>query len=358
MSEASNQNPAHTPVLLREVLEQAKATAADLGRPLRYGFDGTFGRGGHTRALLSDHAELSMIAFDQDAQAIEFGNQAFAAEIGAHRLHLVRANFENLELAKTLISTASTALAPSKVGSGEVPCFDFMLLDLGVSSPQLDVAERGFSFYHDGPLDMRMDDRIELTAAKIINEWTEQDLARVFIGHGEVERPFKVIRAVLQDRVAKPFTSTKQLAQLIERVDGWAKKGFHPATQYFMALRLEVNRELDVVTKVMPEAVKRLSPGGRLAVITFHSLEDRIVKNFIRSVEDEGALGPDFGESVKRKPIVPSDLEIKQNPRSRSAKLRMFRRYRAGEQKGSKNKYAHLAAIRHGEPPEESEGEK
>ncbi len=349
MSETSNQNPAHTPVLLREVLEQAKATAADLGRPLRFGFDGTFGRGGHTGALLKDHAELVMIAFDQDAQAIEFGNRALAAEIAAHRLHLVRANFENLELAAETLKT-ETAL-------GEVPSFDFMLLDLGVSSPQLDVAERGFSFYHDGPLDMRMDDRIEITAAKIVNEWPEQDLARIFIGHGEVERPFKVIRAILQDRVAKPFTSTKQLAQLIERVDGWVKKGFHPATQYFMALRLEINRELDVVTKVMPDAVKRLSPGGRMAIITFHSLEDRIVKNFIRAVEDEGAMGPDFGESVKRKPIVPSDLEIKQNPRSRSAKLRMFRRYKTGEQKMAKNKYAHLAAIRHGEPPEESEGE-
>ncbi len=348
MSETSNQNPVHTPVLLREVLEQANATAADLGRPLRFGFDGTFGRGGHTSAILKEHSELVMIAFDQDAQAIEFGNRAFAAEIASHRLHLVRANFENLELAVALASGGEQS---------EVPSFDFMLLDLGVSSPQLDVAERGFSFYHDGPLDMRMDDRIELTAAKIINEWPEQDLARIFIGHGEVERPFKVIRAILQDRVAKPFTSTKQLAQLIERVDGWVKKGFHPATQYFMALRLEINRELDVVTKVMPAAVKRLSPGGRLAIITFHSLEDRIVKNFIRTVEDEGALGPDFGESVKRKPIVPSDLEIKQNPRSRSAKLRMFRRYKTGELKGPKNKYAHLAAIRHGEPPDESEGE-
>lgn len=337
MSETLNQNPAHTPVLLREVLEQARATVADLGRPLRFGFDGTFGRGGHTNALLKDHPELVMIAFDQDAQAIEFGKQVYAAEIASHRLQLVRANFENIP--------------------GEIPFFDFMLLDLGVSSPQLDVAERGFSFYHDGPLDMRMDDRIELTAAKIINEWAEQDLARIFIGHGEVERPFKVIRAILQDRDAKPFTSTKQLAQLIERVDGWVKKGFHPATRYFMALRLEINRELDVVEKVMPAAVKRLSPGGRLAVITFHSLEDRIVKNFIRAVEDEGVLGPDFGESVKRKPIVPSESEVKLNPRSRSAKLRMFRRYKDGELKGPKNKYAHLATIRHGEPPDESEGE-
>lgn len=347
MSETSIQNPPHTPVLLHEVLEQAKATAADLGRPLRFGFDGTFGRGGHTSALLKDHSELMMVAFDQDAQAIEFGNQIFAKEIAENRLCLIRANFENLELAAEKL----------KAEEGDEPGFDFMLLDLGVSSPQLDIAERGFSFYHDGPLDMRMDDRIVLKAANIINEWSEQDLARIFIGHGEVERPFKVIRAILQDRVSKPFTSTKQLAQLIERVDGWVKKGFHPATQYFMALRLEVNRELDVVAKVMPAAVKRLSRGGRLAVITFHSLEDRIVKNFIRDVEDEAALGPDFGESVKRKPIVPRESEIKKNPRARSAKLRMFRRYKVGEVKGPKNKYAHLAAVRHGDPPAESEGE-
>ena len=348
MSEVSSQNPPHTPVLLGEVLEQAKATASNLGRPLRYGFDGTFGRGGHTAALLKDHSDLMMIAFDQDAQAIEFGKKTFATEIASERLCLVRANFEDIDLALATLK---------KIGAKVDEKFDFMLFDLGVSSPQLDIAERGFSFYHDGPLDMRMDDRIELTASKIVNEGTEQDLARIFIGHGEVERPFKVIRAILQDRGAKPFTSTKQLAQLIERVDGWVKKGFHPATQYFMALRLEVNRELDVVLKAMPAAAKALSPGGRLAVITFHSLEDRIVKNFIREVEDEGALGADFGESVKRKPIVPSDSEIKQNPRSRSAKLRMFRRYKVGEVKGPKNKYAHLANVRHTEPPDEPENE-
>ncbi len=338
-----SENSGHNPVLLREVLEQAKATASDLGRELRYGFDGTFGRGGHSIALLRDHPELVMIAFDQDAEAIQFGSKQYASEIAAGRLRLVRANFENLALAVTTLN------AVSKQPSG----FDFMLFDLGVSSPQLDVPERGFSFYHDGPLDMRMDDRLEMTAAKIINEWPEQDLARVFIEQGEIERPFKVVRAVMQDRVVKPFTSTKQLAQLIERVDGWFKKGFHPATQYFMALRLEVNRELDVVAKSMPEAMKALSRGGRLAVITFHSLEDRIVKNVIREVEDEASLGSDFGESVKRKPILPSSQEIKLNPRSRSAKLRMFRRYAVGEVKGPKNKYAHLAKVRHGEPPEE-----
>lgn len=329
--------------MLAEILAQASETAHDLKRELAWGFDGTFGRGGHTRELLNAHPSLHMMAFDQDEDAIRFGRENFAREIADGRLVLVRSNFENMSEAKTRLS----ALAPAG--------FDFMMFDLGVSSPQLDVAGRGFSFYHDGPLDMRMDDRLTLTAAKIVNEWEEQDLARVFIAQGEIEYPFKVVRAILNDRGSQPFTSTKQLAGLIERVDGWAKKGFHPATQYFMALRLEVNRELDVVAKAMPEALQLLRPNGRLAVITFHSLEDRIVKNLFRDVEAGTALGEAFGENVKRKAFKPSDKETKLNPRSRSAKLRVFRRFEAGESKAPKNKYAHLAKTRHGAPPEETE---
>jgi 16S rRNA (cytosine1402-N4)-methyltransferase len=328
--------------MLEEILAQAAGVALDLKRALRVGFDGTFGRGGHTRELLAVNSELRMIAFDQDQDAIRYGETKFTAEISAGRLTLVRANFENMKEAAVRVQTLSA------------DGYEFMMLDLGVSSPQLDVAGRGFSFYHDGPLDMRMDDRLQLTAAKIVNEWAEQDLARVFIAQGEIEYPFKVVRAILNDRVATPFTTTKQLAGLIERVDGWAKKGFHPATQYFMALRLEVNRELDVVARALPEALKLLAPGGRLAVITFHSLEDRIVKNLFRAVEEDGLLGDNFGENVKRKAFKPSDKETKVNPRSRSAKLRVFRRFAAGESKGPKNKYAHLAKTRHGEPPEQT----
>ncbi len=330
----------HIPVLLKEVLDQALDTARDLGRPLNRGFDGTFGRGGHTQALLGAHPELRVIAFDQDQDAIRFGTEKFSQEIAAKRLVLVRSNFENMAEAKTLAGADG---------------FDFMLFDLGVSSPQLDVAERGFSFYHDGPLDMRMDDRLTVSAANIVNEWAEQDLARLFIGQGEVEYPFKVIRAILSDREKTPFTTTKQLAGLIERVDGWAKKGFHPATQYFMALRLEVNRELDVVAKALPEALKLLCPGGRLAMITFHSLEDRIVKSFFRDVEDGAAQGPAYGENVKRKAFKPTEKEIAENVRSRSAKLRVFRRFKAGETKSPKNKYAHLAKTRHGTPPDDDQ---
>lgn len=336
-------------MMLAEVLVQAEETAQDLkrvsGRDLRTGFDGTFGRGGHTGELLKSHPSLSMIAFDQDQDAIRFGSEKFAAEIASGRLKLVRSNFENLDEAARQVRAISS------------DGFDFMLFDLGVSSPQLDVAGRGFSFYHDGPLDMRMDDRLSLTAAKIVNEWDEQDLARIFITYGEVEYPFKVIRAILHDRVTTPFTSTKQLSGLIERVDGWAKKGFHPATQYFMALRLEVNRELEAIEKALPKALELLAPGGRLAVITFHSLEDRIVKNFFRDVEDGTALGGSFGENVKRKAFKPSEKEIAENPRSRSAKLRVFRRFAKGESKGPKNKYAHLAKVRHAAPPTDDEEE-
>lgn len=325
--------PAHIPVMLHEILAQADGAREDLKRDLAWGFDGTFGRGGHTRELLRVHASLRIIAFDQDEDAIRFGRENFADEIASGRLTLVRSNFENVADAHKYLSEAGAA------------GFDFMMLDLGVSSPQLDVAARGFSFYHDGPLDMRMDDRLKRTAAQIVNEYDEVELTRVFKNLGEVD-PFKVVRAIVNDRKATPFTSTKQLAGLIERVDGWAKKGFHPATQYFMALRLEVNRELDVVEQALPDALKLLAPNGRLAVITFHSLEDRIVKNLFREAEEGDVVGSSFGENVKRKAYKPSEEEERRNVRARSAKLRVFRRFDVGEGKAPKNKYAHLIKKR------------
>lgn len=316
---------AHVPVFFDEVLQQAREAEVELGRPLRWALDGTFGRGGHSRGLLQNHSQLKLVAFDQDRESIEFAQREFADFITAGRLELVHENFETLEAAKRFATE-----------------FDFILLDLGVSSPQLDQAVRGFSFYHDGPLDMRMDHRTELTAAGIVNEWPEEDLAALFASEGEAVSPHKVARAIATDRKLKPFSSTRQLAELIERVEGWKKKGHHPATLYFMALRLRVNRELDVIAAVLPKALRALAPGGRLAVITFHSLEDRIVKNLFRAAEDGLVLGRDFGENVRRKATKPSGQEVARNPRSRSAKLRVFRRYEAGETKPEKNKYAHL----------------
>lgn len=309
----------HVPVLFNEVMDQAENAAQELGG-LKWALDATFGRGGHTRGLLERHPELKMIALDQDPSAIAFGREAFAAEIEAGRLQLVAANFESLALAH--------ALCPGG--------FDFILFDLGVSSPQLDSPERGFSFYGQGPLDMRMDPSLKRTAADVIREASEEELIQLFRELGEVERPYKVVRAIVGDRKHKPFVDTLELAGLIERVDGWAKKGFHPATQYFMALRLFVNRELEVIAAALPEAVQCLRPGGWLAVITFHSLEDRIVKQFFRTAEGSS------GESIRRKAFKPTFGEVEKNSRARSAKLRLFRRYIAGEAKSPKNKYAHL----------------
>jgi 16S rRNA (cytosine1402-N4)-methyltransferase len=305
------ENQAHIPVFLKEVLD---AFGEDRGDAKTY-LDGTFGRGGHAKAVLERFPSVGLWAFDQDEEAIRHGKLAFTREVSEGRAHFVHANYADIEAVEK-----NDANFPRE--------FDLMLLDLGVSSPQLDEANRGFSFYHDGPLDMRMDRRIELTAAEVVNNWSEQDLARVFIELGEVTRPFRVVRAIVHDRKEKPFETTKQLASMIERVDGWQKKGMHPATRYFMALRLAVNDELGQLERALPVLIKRLSNRGRLTVITFHSLEDRIVKNVFKAHLEEGFM-------VNKKVIKPSDEEVKMNPRARSAKLRTFEK---GKQK-KVNKY-------------------
>lgn len=289
---------AHVPVFLQAILDTYRS-----GGSVEWMFDGTFGRGGHARAVLDLFPSAKMIAFDWDEEAIAHGSREFAGDIEAGRLQLVRANFQDF--------AEERARFPSVR-------FDRMLLDLGVSSPQLDQAHRGFSFYHEGPLDMRMDQRASLTAADIVNTWDEQDLARLFIEYGEVQKPFRVVRAIVNDRVArKPYETTRELASLIERVDGWQKKGSHPATRYFMALRLKVNEELDGLSRALPSLIDSLNTGGILSIITFHSLEDRIVKHIFKEHLNVGRL-------INKKVIKPDDEEIRQNPRARSAKLRSF----------------------------------
>jgi 16S rRNA (cytosine1402-N4)-methyltransferase len=297
----------HVPVFLDAVL----GVLRELNLQPKTIFDGTFGRGGHSLAFLNEWPESKLVAFDWDIQAIRFGEERFAELIAAKRLKLVHASYADFARQ-----------------SGLPASFDLMLLDLGVSSPQLDQADRGFSFYHDGPLDMRMDQAGELKASDIVNEWDEQDLARLFIEYGEVQRPFRVARAIVQDRKAKkPFATTRELASMIERVDGWQKKGSHPATRYFLALRLKVNEELKNVERALPDLIQGLAPGGILAVITFHSLEDRIVKNVFKAQLHLGNL-------VNKKVIKPSDEEVKSNPRARSAKLRVFQRHDRRENQG------------------------
>lgn len=287
--------------MLKEILEGFAPVLAERGgdEKLRY-FDGTFGRGGHLRAVLEKDARISALASDRDPEAIAYAEENFKTEIQDERLSLRHANFAEFD--------------PETWGK-----FDLMLLDLGVSSPQLDQGRRGFSFYSDGPLDMRMDPTKGSTAAEVIQNASEDELLETFQELGEIQRPHRVVRAIIADRDEKPFVTTRDLAGLIERVDGWRKKGFHPATQYFMALRLYVNQELESVTNALRNLVLGLKPKGRLAVLTFHSLEDRIVKNAFKDFAE-------LGKPVNKKVIIPEWNEAKSNPRARSAKLRLFER--------------------------------
>lgn len=287
----------HYPVMVTDVLESFSVFREK--KALRY-FDGTFGRGGHLRAVLVHFPQAKAVAMDQDLRAIEACKVMFKTEVEAERIRIIHGNFSEFK--------------EKNFGS-----FDMMLLDLGVSSPQLDNAERGFSFYHDGPLDMRMNQNQGITAEYIVNTASEQELNDLFKVYGEIHRPFRVVRAIVHDRKTKAFQSTKELAGLIERVDGWRHKGHHPATQYFMALRLRVNSELEVLQSTLPEMMRALTPGGRLAVISFHSLEDRIVKNLFKHDKQ-------LGQQTHKKVILPAQEECDKNPRSRSAKLRVFER--------------------------------
>jgi 16S rRNA (cytosine1402-N4)-methyltransferase len=290
-------SPEHYPVLLNEILE---AFSVYRDKPDVKYFDGTFGRGGHYQAVKALIPQMKAVVMDQDTQAIEYAKTRFQTEVQSGDLQLIHRNF-------------------SQFSDHNLENFDMMLLDLGVSSPQLDQADRGFSFYNDGPLDMRMNQEQGLTAEMLLNTASEDDLIRIFKDYGEVHRPFRVVRAIVHDRKAKAFQSTKELAGLIERVDGWHIKGHHPATKYFMALRLAVNSELEVIQEAIPAMMKALKVGGRLAVISFHSLEDRIVKNLFR--EDKS-----FGRPIHKRIIVPTQEECDMNSRSRSAKLRIYER--------------------------------
>lgn len=290
---------AHIPVLLQDVLTACEPI------PFADGWfvDGTFGRGGHARALLDKFSDCRILAIDHDLDAINFAKDAFATEIKSGRMELHRGNFLNFE----------TAIGDKKLIG--------MLLDLGVSSPQLDEAHRGFSFYHDGPLDMRMDQSLKVSAEDVVNTWAEVELAEIFRSYGEVPRPERAAKAIVNERKAKPFKTTGDLAKFFERLDGWRRKGHHPATNYFQAVRIAVNSELKVLEQVLPKIAERLTDSGRLLVITFHSLEDRIVKYKFRDLEESGVAFP-----VNKKVIQAHWNEKKINARSRSAKLRVLQK--------------------------------
>jgi 16S rRNA (cytosine1402-N4)-methyltransferase len=283
--------------------------------------DGTFGRGGHSQgilALLGTSGRL--LAFDRDVDAVESD--------------VARAMLKDKRFA--LKHNCFSALESVVVGEGLLGQIDGILLDLGVSSPQLDNPDRGFSFMQDGPLDMRMDGSADLTAAKWLSKVDEKELVRVLFEYGEERFARRIAHAIVETRAEKPLTTTRELARLIEGVIPKREKHKHPATRSFQAIRIEVNKELDELKDVLQQSIRVLKQGGRLVVISFHSLEDRIVKQFIRS-ESGAKYDPGKfpvkeadiakGVLVKRgKPLKADRFEIEQNPRSRSAVMRVAER--------------------------------
>ncbi len=298
----------HVPVLLGEVCE-----ALDASRGGTF-VDGTFGAGGYTRAILDSHADNHVVAIDRDPDAVAAGTALVAGTQG--RLTLVPGRFGDLE---------------EIVGREAQGSVDGVVLDIGVSSMQLDRAERGFSFRQDGPLDMRME-RDGLSAADIVNEAPEAELADIFYHYGEERRARAVARSIIEARRKAPFETTSQLAELVASLIWQEPGGMHPATRVFQALRIAVNDELGELVRALHAAERVLSPGGRLVVVTFHSLEDRIAKQFFsvrtgrapagsRHLPTTAAAQPTF-DAITRGPISPSDQEVARNPRARSAKLR------------------------------------
>ncbi len=295
----------HIPVLLEAVVQEAQATSRAMGRGLHWIVDGTFGRGGHLAPLLKEFPESRAIAVDKDLDAIAYGE----AHFNSPQVQFFHADYKEFFLRQSSLIQELTS------GQG----LDLILLDLGVSSPQLDLSERGFSFYHDGPLDMRMDRSQALSAKDVINYASPSELTRIFLECGEIHRSHRVVDAIVADRKTKPFATTLELAGLIERVFGWRRRGHHPATEFFLALRIHINGELEGIAHSLRAAIENLAVSGRLLLITFHSLEDRQVKNVFRSLTELGA-------PVYKKVIQPSYADIKKNPRCRSAKLRVFER--------------------------------
>ena len=305
-------NLKHITVLLDEAVDGLNI------KPSGVYVDGTFGRGGHSRLILEKLGQDGrLIAFDRDEAAIES-----AQAIKDARFQIVHSHFAGMQQALAEISV-------SKV--------DGVLLDLGISSPQIDEGDRGFSFRFDGPLDMRMDQSRGQTAAEWLATVSEQQLKGVIKDYGEERFAKQIARAVIETRTrGESISTTGQFAKIVASAVPKIEPGQDPATRTFQAIRIFLNQELEELSLVLPQCLDLLAPGGRLAVISFHSLEDRIVKRFIRSEEDRDDLPSNFPVLAKDLPqprmfavgkaIKPSALEIKRNPRSRSAVLRIAER--------------------------------
>lgn len=302
----------HQSVLLEETLRVLQAQENEMFA------DATLGMGGHTQAILETAKNIRVIGIDQDMEAIGFAKERL--KNFGERFQVYHANFSEI---KEVLREA------------EIEKVDGILADLGVSSLQFDSAERGFSFRFDAPLDMRMnaDDEME-TAAELLENLTEEEIANIIYNFGEERASRKIARWIVEKRKSgEPIKTTKQLADLVQRAIGRGKKDkVHPATRTFQALRIAVNRELDILEDFIRDAVDVLKKDGRLAVITFHSLEDRIVKQTFQKLSGKCFCPPRIPrcvcgaekkiEILTRKPIAPNESEIEENPRARSAKLR------------------------------------
>ena len=284
---------AHTPVLLTEVLQFLDPQSG--GNFI----DATLGAGGHTRAILDRTApEGRVLALDQDESAIELARASLQSY--GSRLETAKSNFRNV-----------AAIAEERGFAGA----DGVLADIGVSSMMLDDAARGFSFLREGPLDMRMDREQKLTAAGVVNTYREKEIADILFNFGEERRSRPIARAIVH---ARPLHTTFDLAHAVQRVTGAPRYGkIHPATRTFQALRIYVNDELAALESFIDSSMALLRPGGRLVILTFHSLEDRIVKNRFRN-------SVTAGKALTKKVVTASDEELRRNPRARSAKLRAW----------------------------------
>lgn len=303
----------HRPVLLSEAVEALAI------KPDGYYLDGTFGRGGHSAEILKNLGESgSLLAMDQDPLAIEVAELKFSDD---PRFEIVRKNFESLE--EVVASREMTQRV------------DGVLLDIGVSSPQLDDASRGFSFIRPGPLDMRMNPHVGQSAAEWLATVEEYDLTTVLMHFGEEKFARRIANAIVETRKETVINDTVQLANIIEAAIPVKPKNKHPATKSFQAIRIHINRELEVLESALRASLNVLAVGGRLAVISFHSLEDRMVKRFFRDVsrgpqipKDIPILAKDLEQPFKLvgKAIKPGKKEVQENPRSRSSVLRVIER--------------------------------
>lgn len=302
----------HKPVLLRESIEALNI------RPDGIYVDGTLGRAGHSREVAQRLITGRLICIDRDGAAIDAAKERLAPWLD--RVTLVRGNFS--ELADILKDCGVSAV-------------DGLLFDLGVSSPQLDDAARGFSYMHDAPLDMRMDTSSSLTAREVVNGWSGEELRRILYDYGEERYAPAIARAILRAREGKPVETTLELVEIIKSAmpSKALREKQHPAKRSFQAVRIAVNGELDALEPMVEAATAALRPGGRLAVITFHSLEDRMIKRAMLAQAQGCTCPPEFpvcvcGKKPKlkiltRKPVVSGEDELAENPRARSAKLRV-----------------------------------